>query len=265
MTPATRATGLTDTQTVAVLEAVLADGGRAVIALDTGGRHTYVSPSAAALLGYEPADLLGRNSHARWHWQSDGQPYDPAACPICAACRDGDAHGQDRAMFGRRDGGLLPVEYRTLPCRQAGRLTGIIVSFSALSDAPATDEPAAVRPRVLLAEDSRVNQKLVSKLLGRLGCEVTVVGDGAAALATLAAGRWDLVLMDCEMPVLDGLAATRALRAAGQRVPVAAMTGHREDGDRECCLAAGMDDYLAKPVQPEALAALLARWAPRPG
>ena len=120
--------------------------------------------------------------------------------------------------------------------------------------------------RVLLAEDNLVNQIVASGLLRKLGCTVTVVGNGDLALIAAQAGGFDLVLMDCQMPGLDGYDATRALRAheaaqALPRVPVIALTANALDGDRQRCLAAGMDDYLSKPIDPDVLIACLRRWA----
>ncbi len=110
----------------------------------------------------------------------------------------------------------------------------------------------------LVAEDNTVNQLIIEAMLRQLGHRVTVVADGRLALAALARDHFDLVLMDCNMPELDGLEATRQLRAgaAGVRdtgVPVIALTANAMDGDRESCLAAGMDDFLSKPVSIHAL------------
>ena len=108
--------------------------------------------------------------------------------------------------------------------------------------------------RLLLAEDNPVNQKLAVRLLEPLGFTVAVAHNGREALERLSAGRFDVVLMDCQMPELDGYAATRALRAgdcgpANREVPVIAMTAHALAGDRERCIAAGMTDYVSKPVE----------------
>jgi two-component system, sensor histidine kinase and response regulator len=108
--------------------------------------------------------------------------------------------------------------------------------------------------RVLLAEDNPVNQRVVQQLLQLRGHTVTVVGDGAAAIEAVRKATYDVVLMDVQMPGMDGFEATIALRAAevdmGRRVPVVALTAHAMKGDRERCLAAGMDEYLSKPIQP---------------
>jgi CheY-like chemotaxis protein len=107
--------------------------------------------------------------------------------------------------------------------------------------------------RILLAEDNRVNQLLASRLLERQGHVVTVAGNGADALALLDHTVFDLILMDLQMPHIDGLTATSIIRQremnTGRRTPILAMTAHAMKGDRESCLAAGMDGYLVKPIQ----------------
>ena len=122
-----------------------------------------------------------------------------------------------------------------------------------------------VRPlRVLLAEDNAVNQRVVVRLLEKFGHAVTVTGDGRLTLAALDAARFDVVLMDVQMPEMDGFEATRLIRereaGTGHRQPVVAMTAHAMKGDRERCLAAGMDDYVSKPVQRAELLRVL-EWA----
>jgi len=120
--------------------------------------------------------------------------------------------------------------------------------------------------RVLVAEDNPVNQALARAILGQLGLDVTLAHDGNAAVRLHGEGTFDLVLMDCQMPELDGFAASAAIRerevAAGgtQRVPVVALTANAMQGDRERCLAAGMDDYLAKPFTKKALRAVISKW-----
>ncbi|MCB0040714.1 MAG: response regulator, partial [Caldilinea sp.] len=121
--------------------------------------------------------------------------------------------------------------------------------------------PSLQGVRILLAEDNAVNQKLALRLLSKHGFDVAVVSTGQQALDALANDRFDLVLMDVQMPELDGLEATRRLRQrerdAGGHIPVIAMTAHAMMGDRERCLAAGMDGYVTKPIQIETLLATI--------
>ena len=126
--------------------------------------------------------------------------------------------------------------------------------------------PSSFRGRVLLAEDNMVNRELAVAMLEAAGVEVVVASDGREALQALAEGGIDVVLMDCQMPEMDGFAATRAIRAgeAGcdPRVPIVALTANAMEGDRERCLECGMDDYLSKPFKAPQLYAILARWLP---
>ncbi|MDQ3993282.1 MAG: PAS domain S-box protein, partial [Actinomycetota bacterium] len=132
--------------------------------------------------------------------------------------------------------------------------------------APAEIDPGAELPlRILLAEDNDVNQKLALALLRKLGYRADVAGNGVEALAALRRQPYDVVLMDVEMPEMDGLEATRRIRDEwpdDERPRVIAITANAMQGDREMCLAAGMDDYLSKPIRPEELSAALARTEP---
>jgi signal transduction histidine kinase/DNA-binding response OmpR family regulator len=123
--------------------------------------------------------------------------------------------------------------------------------------------PASRGLNVLLAEDNRVNQEIARAMLASAGCRVTVADTGRMAVDLWREGGFDLVLMDCQMPDLDGFEATRAIRALeathGTRTHIVALTANAMDGDRELCLAAGMDDYLSKPFHRQHLLALLER------
>ena len=122
--------------------------------------------------------------------------------------------------------------------------------------------PQPARPlAVLLAEDGPVNQLLVKRLLEKAGHTVTVVETGVQAIEAVAGSDFDVVLMDIQMPEMDGLDATMRIRAGeknGRRLPVIALTAHAMEADRERCLAAGMDGYISKPISPDALFTLLA-------
>ena len=120
------------------------------------------------------------------------------------------------------------------------------------------------RRRVLVAEDNSANQKIASLMLQSLNCSVDVATNGAEAVEMLGALPYDVVFMDCEMPVMDGFEATKAIRAmpgGKARIPIVAVTAQAMSGDRERCLDAGMDDYITKPVQAKDFLAALERWA----
>jgi CheY-like chemotaxis protein len=129
--------------------------------------------------------------------------------------------------------------------------------------------PAAQALRVLLAEDNTVNQMVATGLLKSVGHTVRVAANGHEALAALAEEPFDVILMDVQMPEMDGFEVTTALRAAEtaagvrRRLPVIALTAHAQKGDEEECLRRGMDDYIAKPIQPRELYRVLGRFGPR--
>ena len=139
-----------------------------------------------------------------------------------------------------------------------------IADAPARAAAPGTATPAAAGQRgarILIAEDNIVNQRVAAGLLTKRGHQVTVVGNGREALAALQAGAFELVLMDVQMPDMDGFEATAAIRdwerATGRHVRIVAMTAHAMKGDKERCLAAGMDGYLSKPIDQRSLYALV--------
>jgi signal transduction histidine kinase/CheY-like chemotaxis protein len=160
----------------------------------------------------------------------------------------------------------------TKPVRRDELFDGIAAalggSASAEADSPAARPAGAARPidaRVLLVEDSPMNEEIALAMLEDTGYRVTVARTGREALTALDRGQFDAVLMDCLMPELDGFETTRLLRVreadrGTHRTPVIALTANAMRGDRERCLACGMDDYLAKPLRRAPLLAILARW-----
>ena len=123
-----------------------------------------------------------------------------------------------------------------------------------------------MRGNVLLAEDNFVNQELAKAVLARLGLQVDVANNGEEAVAMLSVKSYDVILMDCQMPVMDGYQATSIIRQRTtnslRHLPIIALTANAMDGDRDKCLAAGMDDFLSKPYSPVQLEAVLLRWLP---
>ena len=133
---------------------------------------------------------------------------------------------------------------------------------------PAEDAPAGFGGRVLVVEDNPVNQQVAAAMLESLGVAHALADNGRIALDRLGQERFDLILMDCQMPEMDGFEATGQIRARQRagllpgKLPIIALTANAVEGDRERCLAAGMDDYLGKPFTRERLAATLGRWLP---
>jgi len=119
--------------------------------------------------------------------------------------------------------------------------------------------------RILVVEDNPVNQKVAQAMLRKMGLRADVVANGQEAINALQMIPYDLVLMDCQMPEMDGLEATRVIRLEGSkalnpRIPIIAMTAATMQGDREKCIQAGMNDFIAKPVQQRELAEIIDRW-----
>jgi len=154
----------------------------------------------------------------------------------------------------------IPVEVMTWELSQ--------VQLEANESVPAHDvvmTQEQPRPRVLVVEDNKVNRLVAVKMAQRLGCHADIASTGTAAVETVRQERYDAVLMDVQMPGMDGLEATRRIRgllSTDEHLPIIAMTASAMQGDRDRCLAAGMDDYLAKPIRIEDLSVVLRRWIP---
>jgi len=148
----------------------------------------------------------------------------------------------------------------------ASPLAGEAAAPAMVREAPAVEVASwPTPPLVLVAEDSQVNQIVAARSLERCGCSVEVVDDGCQALEAMLAKRFDAVLMDCQMPELDGYEATAEIRlreGPGEHTPVIAMTAQAMEGDRERCLQAGMDDFISKPMRHADLAEKLRLWIP---
>ncbi|HYC61094.1 MAG TPA: response regulator [Thermoanaerobaculia bacterium] len=163
------------------------------------------------------------------------------------------------------DAFLLKPVRRAQVCDAVSRLL-TAESIPAMTTVEDHEQPRASRARVLVVEDNSVNQLVALGQLQKLGHEGILANGGNAALELVRNERFDLVLMDCQMPDMDGYAATRQIRmmdGAVARVPIIAITAHALPGEREKCLAAGMNDYLAKPVSLEQLGAVIRLWACR--
>jgi CheY-like chemotaxis protein len=140
-------------------------------------------------------------------------------------------------------------------------------SCDPMSTPPAEAPPAALQGHILLVEDEPINRRVVQAMLTRLGLLIDCAHNGQQALAAIACHHYDLILMDCQMPDMDGFETTRRLRQQEQqqneaRRPIIAMTANAQRDDRERCLAAGMDDYVTKPLEHTVLVQVLSRWLP---
>ncbi|MBB6157610.1 signal transduction histidine kinase/CheY-like chemotaxis protein [Pseudomonas sp. JAI115] len=171
-------------------------------------------------------------------------------------------------MPGEEAAALAPLQQQARPLARNALyqiLRRILLAdVTTSNDARLESQPVRRRGKVLLVEDNPVNQLVAKGMLGKLGCDVVVAAHGAEALDQLEHDEFDLVLMDCNMPVMDGYEASRQIRQSGRwpHLPIVALTANAMSEEREHCRAAGMSDYLAKPFRREELAALLDQWMP---
>ncbi len=227
---------------------IIACGGRAVTAADVASLNRRLAPGAPALLDHRLA--AGRRTL---------RP--PPGCPAIVLLA-----AEERGRIGAyRDAGF--AGYLIKPLRRASLAERVLAAGGAAPapESPAEDErvarAAAPGARILLVEDNPINALLARALLTREGCAVDHARGGEEAIAAVQVGRYDLILMDMRMPGLSGVEAAQRLRASGVATPIVALTANAFEEDRRACLVAGMDDFLVKPLSPDALRGVLARWA----
>jgi len=214
-----------------------------------------------------------------------GAPADAVLLLDAAPINTKGARGALKAPAGRGCVALLTPEQRARipklkasglgylikPLRRASLIAQVLAAqpsarIHIVESAPAAHEDDRIAPaaapgvRVLLAEDNPINALLARALLEREGCKVDRIAGGDEAVSALSRGFYDLILMDLRMPGLNGIEATRALRERGVTTPIVALTADAFDEDRRACLAAGMNDFLAKPLTPPALRSVLTNW-----
>ncbi len=178
-------------------------------------------------------------------------------------------HSTDE-MARAREVGISAYLSKPVRRQELYRALAQAVGCMPTSDAtlPNTGTAMRILGRVLMAEDNGVNQFVARNMLKSLGCEFDIVPNGKEALLAVQRGGYDIVLMDCQMPVMDGYVATREIRAweqtqaGGRRIPILALTANALVGDADTCRAAGMDDHLAKPYSRKQLGTIMARWLP---
>ena len=268
--------------------------GRRVLVVDDNATNRLVLETQLDSWGMTPVAVADASSAMAEYRNAiqQGHPYDIAVVDMCMPDTDGLELARQINSESRIPGnpGIILLtstmlvekvdlaeagirEYLTKPVRSSefyNRLLRLMATRTtgappAPSPALPSPEPAARLGRLLVAEDNEVNQLVARGMANRLGYGVDIVEDGAQAVTAALSGNYAAVLMDCHMPVMDGFDATRAIRARNghsARIPIIAMTAGALNEDRERCFAAGMDDYISKPVDLATLGTVLARWVP---
>ena len=261
--------------------------GKRVLVVDDNAANREVVKRQASSWGMVPRDT-GSPTEAL-EWIRRGDPFDAAILDMQMPEMDGLALAREIRRFraarvlplvmltslGRRkedvEAGVDFAAHLTKPIKASQLYEALMSAFGEISEearpvgagvARGSEATSRGPLQVLLADDNAVNQQLALALLKKMGYRADVATNGAEVLEALARRPYDVVLMDVEMPVMDGLEASRRINQewpAGQRPRIVAMTANAMQGDREACLAAGMDDYLSKPIRREELAAALAR------
>ncbi|MEY5097479.1 MAG: hypothetical protein RJA36_198 [Pseudomonadota bacterium] len=239
---------------------------------------------AKASCGPEALAELGRAAAARQgyelvllDWQMDGMDGVAVASSIqgmaLAAGRPAivmmSAYGLEELEAAAEQAGVREILVKPFSASQLFDavmrvLGGEPMPLQVQPEAAVPERTALAGARVLLVEDNEINQEVAKELLGELGLEVELAGNGAVALEMVQRRRYDVVLMDMQMPVMDGLTATRQIRELPGLgpLPILAMTANAMPGDRERCIEAGMNDHIAKPIDPAVLQDTLGRWLP---
>jgi len=266
--------------------------GKRVLIVDDNATNRRVLALQSGKWGMSPRDIASPQEALRWLTGGDSVPFDLAILDMHMPGMD----GLELAREIRKTQATLPlVLFSSLGRRESGDTEGLFNAYLSkpvhqsqlfdtlvslfVQNVPAkAAEPASGKPRIdpgmaarhplriLLAEDNVVNQKLALRLLTQMGYRADVASNGLEAVESVQRQAYDVVLMDVQMPELDGLDATRricALAPAGERPHIVAMTANAMQGDREMCLAAGMDDYLTKPIRVELLVQALEQVSPR--
>lgn len=241
----------------------------AILLLDSKGRIVWMSGSTRRLFGWTVDGSLGTSAFKFVH------PDDQSRASERFADLLGRPGGQDIVEFRflRDSGGVVSMEWTSRNLLGVPGIDGILVLSRIEHGQDSIQRDGRVfprmadprRPRVLVAEDDRTNQVVIRKQLEGLGCEAVIAGDGAAALARMAVEVFDLVLLDCQMPILDGFATVKEIRRLEQehakaRQPVLAVTAWAMYDDQQLCLQSGMDEVLTKPLRQDVLADALSRW-----
>jgi CheY-like chemotaxis protein len=280
---------------VAPPEVMLPPGAR-VLCVDDNATHCAWLATLLAAWGLH-ADWVTSDPDALARLQTashNGQPYDlvlldqqmpdPDGSAVAQAIRTEPALAAIRVImltpFGqRRQSTIAPEAGSTAQLTKPVRQAQLFHCLTTVLDKPGTaqlttlctDDPlaeVATQPscRILLAEDNAVNQQIAVQMLEKLGYCVEVASNGVEVLAALMNRSYELIFMDCQMPEMDGYAASAAIREreaqSGGHLPIIAMTAHAMQGDRERCLEAGMDDYISKPIKLDKLRTMLEKWAP---
>ncbi len=272
--------------------------GQRVLVVDDNATNRKVLMGQLLLCGVEPMSASSADEALALVRQAAaaGRPFDAALLdhlmPVCDGAELGRNIIQDKSLkatrlilltsSGQRGDGRLFADigfagYLLKPVTQRDLMECLILVLANTADSwhmrsqpmitrhALRAQRARTRNRILLAEDNFVNQKVARSLLEKMDYRVEVVSDGLAAVAAWQSGKFDLIIMDCQMPQMDGYAATREIRrleAGKSHIPIVALTAHAMKGDEEKCRAAGMDDYLSKPIDRIKLDAALERLLP---